>query len=357
MNRSIAIALGIFIVLCLYMLTGLVGCGGSGEPPSAGPAGEIPPMSVQVREMRAVEIPREVRLTGRTVPSRSMDLKAETSGRIIEVAERRGKAVRKGDLIARIELDDRTEQLEQAKAGLEQARFEHEAALRLQDQGLRSASQVAQALSRLRGAEQGVRAIELDMQHTRLAAPFDAVLQDRMVEIGDYVGIGDPVARLIDLDPLVIEGEATEFQVRYLEPGELGHAELADAHSVDGTIRYVAGEAHQESRTFNVELEVPNPDNEIRAGITARIVIETERVLAHKVSAALISISDEGTFGIKTVNDANVVEFHPADVVKSEPQSLWLAGLPENIRIITVGQGFTKAGDRVVPVPEAVSWE
>lgn len=346
MNRSVLIALGIFVVLCLYMLTGLVGCGGgSGEAAAEAPAPRL--MTVQVREMSPEMIPREVVLTGKTEPSRTVTLKSETSGRVEMVADRRGQRVRAGDLIARIEMDDRRERLKQAAAAVEQARLEYRAAQRLREQGLRSESEVARALSALRGAEQRHRAIEIDIENTAIRAPFDGILQDRMVEEGDSLLVGDPVAEVIDLEPLVVSGEATEFQIEFLRPGEIGHARLSGGRHADGVIRYVASRSDPMARTFTVELEVPNKGGEIVAGLTARIAVETEQVPAYEISPALISVSDDGRFGIKFVDGENRVRFHEADIVRTDPDALWLTGLPDPLRLITIGQGFTQAGDPV----------
>jgi multidrug efflux system membrane fusion protein len=309
-------------------------------------------MSVQARDMEAVVIAREVNFNGKTVPSRSVDIKAETAGQVMEVADLRGRSINGGQPVARIELNDRPEQLEQARASLEQAGLEYEAALRLEKQALRSESAVAEALARLRGAEQRVRSMELEMENTSVLAPFDGVLQDRFVEVGDYLGIGDPVARVIDLDPLVIEGEVTEFQISFMKIGESGLADLADGRTVEGVIRYVAGEADPQSRTFTVELEVPNPGLAISAGITARVRVETEQVPAYRISTSLISVADDGRLGIKLVDEDNRVRFYGADIVRSEPDAIWVTGLPSRIRLITLGQDFTQPGDRVEVVLE-----
>ena len=294
MNRSVLIALCILLGLTVYMLTGLVGCGG---PAEAEPAPEMekamPLMSVQVREMAAEEISREVMLNGKTAPNRAVDIKAETSGKVIEVGHRRGFPVKEGDLIARIEMRDREQRLEQARASLEQAKFLYDASLRLQKQELNSPSQVAESLSRLRGAEQVVEALELDIDKTSLVVPFDGILQERMVEVGDYLGIGDPVARVIDLDPVIVSG----------------------------------------------------------------ISVGTGKVLADRISPARISIADDGRFGIKIVDEDNTVRFVEADIVRSEPEALWLAGLPPEIRLITIGQGFTQPGDEVVVEMEKEAWQ
>ena len=70
MNHSVKVALGILVVLCLYMLSGLIGCGKEEavEAVVANEAVEKPVMTVQVREMEAVEISREVSVSGKTVP-------------------------------------------------------------------------------------------------------------------------------------------------------------------------------------------------------------------------------------------------------------------------------------------------
>jgi membrane fusion protein, multidrug efflux system len=357
MNRSVLIAIGIFLVLCLYMLTGLFSCRQSGADPSAGVVNGKPVMTVKVRELEAREVVREVVLSGKTIASRRVELRAETAGRVVGVADRRGRVVKAGEVVVEIELNDRPDRLAQARAALEQAQLEHEAGQRLEQQGLRPAFEVAAALARLRGAEQQVRAIEVDIRNTRLTAPFDGILQDRMVEVGDYLGIGDPAARLIELDPLVVTGEATEFQIAFLHIGELAHARLMDGRELEGRLRYVAGEADPLTRTFPVELEVANPGNAIQAGLTARIAVETERVPAYRISPALISIADDGRFGVKTVDPQQVVRFYEADIVKTEPDAIWLAGLPEKILLITVGQGFTQEGDRVNTELESAQWE
>ena len=86
-----------------------------------------------------------------------------------------------------------------------------------------------------------------------------------------------------------------------------------------------------------------------------RVEFETEIVQAYEISPGLISIADDGRFGVKTVDADNRVRFFEADIVSSDPDTLWLTGLPETIRLITVGQGFVQPGDIVEVVPETGS--
>ena len=101
----------------------------------------------------------------------------------------------------------------------------------------------------------------LDLAHTTIEAPFQGVVEERTVEVGDYVDPGDPVVMVIEQDPFLVVGDAPETMVDRFQPGEPGTAQLADGRTVEGKIRFVATQADPAAtRTFGVELEVANRD-------------------------------------------------------------------------------------------------
>jgi membrane fusion protein, multidrug efflux system len=102
-----------------------------------------------------------------------------------------------------------------------------------------------------------------------------------------------------------------------------------------------------------VELEIHNPNGRFAAGVSAELRIGVERTLAHRVPASLLALNDAGVLGVKAVDDDETVVFYPAEVVRAEADAVWVAGLPEHVRLITVGQGFVRAGHQVRAVPEA----
>jgi len=75
-------------------------------------------------------------------------------------------------------------------------------------------------------------------------------------------------------------------------------------------------------------------------------------VLAHRISPALLARDDAGQVGVKIIESGNIVRFVPADIARSESDAIWLAGLPEMTTFITVGQGFVRDGQQVIPVEE-----
>lgn len=348
MNRSVWIALGIFAALLGYMLIGMVACsGGDADATVVADTSGPPLMLVEAERRQAESIAREVVAPGRTEPSRMVRLRAETSGRVAAVPIAEGERVQEGDVLVELRQDDRPERLAQAEASVEQRRLEYEAALRLKERNLQAESGVAEALAALRAAEQALRAAALDLEDTKIRAPFDGVLQDRPVERGDFLNVGDTVALVLELDPLVIRADVTETQVLLLRKGEVAHAQLANGQQLDGVLRFVAPEADADSRTFRIEMLADNPDMRVPAGLSAEVLIETDPVEAYAVSPALIALNDAGQFGLKYVDEDNVVRFQEAELVKSEPDRLWLAGMPSTLRIITQGQGFVAEGERV----------
>ncbi len=168
-----------------------------------------------------------------------------------------------------------------------------------------------------------------------------------MVEAGDYVDAGDEVALVIEQDPFLVVADAPESVVGRLQPGEAGTALLADGRVLPGRVRYVATQAEPSTRTFRVELEIDNPDGRFPAGMSARVMLREPEQPAHRISAAALVLADDGQIGIKAVDEAGRVVFHPARIVRSETDAVWLGGLPEHLRVIVTGAGFVAAGETV----------
>ena len=209
-----------------------------------------------------------------------------------------------------------------------------------------------EAAAMLETARAELARTKLDIEQMVIRAPFDGALQERMVEVGDFVKVGDPVASFVDERKLIVSADVSEFDAHYVQKGNAGSARLATGEVVEGTIRYVAPVADESTRTFRVELEVDNTAGNYRGGMTAELMIPAETIFAHKVSPSLLTLDDEGNLGIKTVNELGEVEFYLADIAMSSSDGVWIAGLPHSATIITVGQGFVNEGAVVNSVPE-----
>ncbi len=335
----------------LWLASGSIGGrrGGHAPEPVGGDV-QSTATRVQVRAQRAESITRYISVFGRTAPARSVEIKAETNGRVEELQAARGQRVGEGAVMLRLDLRDRQARLEQAQASVAQHQTAYEGQLELKAQGYVSETQIAETLAKLEAAKAELVRAQLDLDYMLIRAPFDGVIQERMVEVGDFVRAGDPVLTFVDNTRLIVTASIAEQDARFVAVNNAASAKLVTGEQARGRIRYVAPVADEATRTFTVELELPNADGRLPAGVTAEMRIPAGEMLAQKVSPAILSLAADGRIGVMTVDAQNQVVFNPVEIARSEPDGVWVTGLPESANVITVGQGYVSAGQQVEPV-------
>jgi multidrug efflux system membrane fusion protein len=157
---------------------------------------------------------------------------------------------------------------------------------------------------------------------------------------------------VVALDPFLIVGRASEKDVGYITIGDTGWAKLTTGERVEGKVRFVAKSSDQATRTFRVELEVPNPNGAIRDGVTAEMHVAAATVEAHRISPAILSLDERGVMGVRIVDKDRRVRFVPVKIVADGTDGVWVSGLPHEVTIITVGQEYVTEGQEVIAVPE-----
>lgn len=312
-------------------------------------ARDIKPVRVQVVESKAIVKTTYYTLQGTLEALNKVKLKAETSGSVQSIVADKGQKIYSGDTILNLSFDSRLSKLREAQALVSQRRLEYENAKKLQSGKFRSKTEVANSRSQLESAQANLEQIQEDIEDTKIRAPFNGVVDNRFVEIGDYVAIGDPLVDFVSLDPLLGVVNVAEKDIHLIKVG----AEcLIDCKGScrTGRVTFKSSIADPDTRTYKVEIQVDNPRGDIPDGITASIHIPIETSPAHLFSPAAIAMDDEGRPGIKIVNKENVVEFYNIDILNHDQTGVWVRGLPEHVRIITVGQFFIRTGDKVEPV-------
>lgn len=362
------------------------------EEAAAAPLAESAPDDARVhvvaRRSEAQVTENAVQLRGRTEALREVTAAAETSGRIISDPIRAGAFVEEGQLLCEIDPGTRLTALEEAEAALDSARarlpeaeaqlagaraqltaaeIDANAASRLSESGFGSETRAAsaeaaregalaqiqsgeaalsQARSGIRSAEAAVTRAEEEIARLTITAPFAGYLETDTAEIGTLMQPGAPCATVIQLDPIKLVGFVPEAQVDRVMLGAEAGARLSSGRQVRGEVSFVSRSADEATRTFRVEITVPNPDVTIRDGQTADILVRSEGMPAHLLPASAMTLNDDGTLGVRIV-DEGVVRFVPVRMIRDTTTGVWLTGLPEVADVITVGQEFVTDG---VPV-------
>ncbi|MBS0277760.1 MAG: efflux RND transporter periplasmic adaptor subunit [Proteobacteria bacterium] len=339
-------ALVILIVVVLWIGSGLFS-GSKSTDDAQAKTSDIP--RVQVALLHEVERNATITIRGRTQALHAVEVKAEVEGAVQSLHFERGDHVKKGQVLCEIKTNDRIAKLDQAKAMVAQTAKQHDVDLDLAKNGFRSKIQVAQSAAQLEAARAQERTMQLQLANTKMTAPFDGIADDRFVDVGDYMRVGDKCALIIAPEPFLAIGTVSEQQVGQINKGDPATATLVTGETVDGHVRFVASKADDTTRTFRVEVELPNPDAKLRDGVSADIHIPVRQVMAAKISPGILVLDDNGVVGVRTVVNG-VVRFKPVQIISDGPDGMWIAGLSNGTTVITVGQEFVNDGQRVKAV-------
>ncbi|GAA6150837.1 efflux RND transporter periplasmic adaptor subunit [Pseudoteredinibacter isoporae] len=345
-SKNYRIASVIALFSALWMLSGLVISSDSEEAEREVKADDKL-TTVQVQRLKSEPYALQVRVRARTQAHRMVDVRAEVEGRVAQQPVVKGAQVKIGDTMCQIAMEDRQLRLDEAKASVQQAQLEYDGALRLKSGGYQSKTAIAGAKARLQTAKANLQRSELDLANLNIKAPFDGVVDLRPVELGDYMRKGDTCARVIDLDPLVLAGQVSETDVARLQVGSEAHAKLRTGEQVTGRIRYIGRESDTVTRTFPIEVEVPNAEGKLLAGITSKLVIPVGSVEAFHIPASLLTLDDDGQVGVRIVDETKVVQFYLVDIIGNDDNGVWVLGIPESSLLITVGQEYVAKGEKV----------
>lgn len=313
-------------------------------PQAAPPAG---PPSVQVKLTPPSMRETQVVMRGRTEAARSVVVRSETAGVVAATPTAEGSFVREGQVLCRLAVDARQASLDQARAAQKSRQLQRQAAEQLREKGFRSETQVLEAQANLDAATAAVRAAEIALRQVEIRAPFSGVFDRRDAEIGAYLSPGQPCGTMIELNPLLVVGDVPETAAASLRVGAPATATLVSGQTLSGRVRYVSREADPQTRTYHVEISVPNPQMSVRSGLSAELKIAAGAGVAHLVPVSTLVLDTAGRQGVRYVLPDGRVAFAPVTVQEETPQGMWVSGLNGTVRVITVGQSFVADGQKV----------
>jgi len=352
-SRSTWIA-GVLVLLIVgWMGSGFVIPSQTGEPRVA--RQDPKPVAVAVSASQAQTVQQFFQAEGQALPDRDTVLRAETSGDVAAVLVSKGQDVRAGDIIAQFDPSNNNADAKRAGEELIRAEREFENAQALLKRGVATQDRVTQARATLAAAQAQVIAVEQAAEALNIKAPFDGRIEALDVDAGEYVSAGSDVGRLVDITPLTVAIQVPQQALTRLQVGQAATVRFITGEEREGVVTFVGTSAAAETRTFLTEVEVANEGGEIPAGISAEIVIPTGEVTAHFMSPSIVSLDTAGNLGVKTVNDDDVVAFFPVRIVKAQIDGIWVTGLPDEVQLITVGQGFVNEGELVAPSVEGAA--
>lgn len=346
-NKNYRISLYLGAVILVWLASGMVLPSAEDEPQTQVVATEPEPILVQARYIDAQNYQPELRIRAFTQAHRSVSLRSELSGKVVALPAIEGQPVAKGDVLCELALDDRQVRLLEAQSAVDQAQLEYDGSLRLKSGGYQSATAIAGAKARLDSAKAELLRSQLDMENTRIRAPFAGVIDRYAVEVGDYMDRGDECGVLLELDPMIIRGQVSETQVGHLRKGDKAFGQLLTGQKVTGEVSLVGYGSDSKTRTFPVEVTVDNRDLTLRSGITTELIVPTAAIAAHKIPSSLLTLVDNGKVGVRILSEDHRVQLVEVELIGDSDGAIWVSGLPAHTLLITVGQEYVSQGEKV----------
>ena len=344
LNRNVRISLILAVAILLWLISGLFF--------SPATDGNVKPVvssltSIEATWSQLQEFKPQLSLRAKTEANRTVDVKAQIGGRIIAVPIDEGSAVVAGDILCKIDAEDRPLRSQHAAAALNQAKIEYNGAQKLKQSGYQSELAIAQAKTKLESARVAFERSGLDVQNLSIKAPFNGIVESRPVEIGDFIQPGQLCAQVVELNPLKVSAVITESEIGKISLGSDARVTLVNGDLLSGKITYLSHQADAVTRSYKVEATVDNPGLGFLAGMSGRLQVEGQPTQAHLISASLILLDDLGRLAVRAVNDQGLVKSFAVTAVGESDTGVWVAGLPDKIALISIGQNYVTNGEKV----------
>jgi len=317
-----------------------------------------PAIQVEVKTFKAIAMTRTLTFQGQILPLRRVHLRAETAGSVARLLIDKGQTVKAGQALLQLDMADRQARKEQAVAELQLRTTRLQADRKLYQRALLSANQIKTDRAQLASAKADLQRIDKEIERTLIRAPFNGVIEQRNVELGDYLKVGDKIFTLIDRSQLKLVFNVPQQQIGQLQKGLAVQGKLLGGGSVTGKVSFIAVSADTASRSFAVEASV-HPDSEATSGNppqinpplgqSATVTVTLGTLRAQHLSPVLLNLAADGSLFVKAVDTENRILALPVQLLQSNNQGFWVTGLPATVNLVVTGQGFISRGDVVTP--------
>jgi RND family efflux transporter MFP subunit len=362
----------------------------AGQAPGAGPGGAQAgrggrggrggfggPLTVEVALARRGPVSQELVVVGNLIGDTTVAVVPRAAGRLQEVYVKLGDRVSRGQRIAKIEDQELQEQLRQQEAAQDVSRAtirQREADLQLaqtnversrnlferqllpkqtlDDNEARFQSAIAALdLARAQSTQSSARLEELriNLANTTVTSPVNGFVARRAADPGAFVSQNAPVVDVVDISRVRLVVNVVEKDLRMVSVGDLTDVEV-DAfpgETFSGRVARIAPVLDPATRTFPIEIEIPNTTFRLKPGMYARVGITTERRENALVvpSNAVVDVSNQR--GVFLAQDDNTAAFRPVEVgIEDDEQVEILSGLSEGDRVVSTGAAALRDGDR-----------
>lgn len=335
---------GVLLAVCV------AACGKSESKVIAqSPAPQRPQVKVSVLEVQPSSMRDVLVLPGETRAWEDVRVSSDMDGLVEWIGPREGQGVRKGELLARIDVAARKAALDRAQASFQLADELFKRRQSLFQRSIISREELDRAFTERALAEANLRQSQVEYERGFLKAPISGVVNHLYVDAGEYVARGAPVLDLVNVERIKIQLNVPEMDVRFLKPGHeaMVTIDALPGKRLWGKVDFVAYKADPATKTFQVQVVVENPAREIRPGMIARVGL-LRRQVQDALAVPIFALVNKGGERVLFVERDGVVSARTVSIGIIEGDRVQItSGLSAGERVIVSGQAEVEEGMQV----------
>lgn len=305
------------------------------------------PVSVVV--VNPIPMKDVIYLPGETEAWQDVQVATNAAGRIEWIGPREGQDVKKGALLAKIDVSALKAALDHAEAAYQLAEDLYQRRRRLYENKIIAKEELNQSETQRKLALTDLEQIKVKYNHGFPKSPITGIINHLYVDVGEYADIGKPIADIVNIDKIKINVRVPELDVRFVKKGQKTPTKI-DAfpdRTLIGTIDFVAFKADPATKTFLVRSIIDNPTHDIRPGMIGRVVF-VRRVIPDAIAVPLFALVDKGGERIVFVEKDGVAESRTISIGVIEGDRIQItSGLNAGDHLIVKGHTEVEDGMRV----------
>ena len=275
-------------------------------------------------------------------------MSTDLAGIVSEIAFESGSAVKKGDLLVKLDTQQEEAQLRSAEVRLSFAKTDFERKSDLITKKAISESDLDTAQSQLKQMQASVEEMKALVARKRLTAPFDGLVGIRQISLGQFVNPGAAIVPLQSLDPIFVEFSVPQQNFSALAVGkklQFAVNGLAEA-KFEGEITAIDSLVDPNTRNILIQGTVKNADHKLRPGMFAEVEVllpENAGVLAIPSSSISYAPYGDSVFVVREKNgpDGQVMKIVEQQTIqlgaKRGDQVSVISGLKDGDEVVSSG--------------------
>lgn len=325
------------------------GCGNQSEATTDKKEDEAPPVPVEVVAATEGSIDAFYSGTATLEAEDEAGVVAKVGGVVEEIKVEEGDSVKAGDVLARIEDDRLKLEVRRARANLDKLEQEYRRNRELLERNLVSEDTVQRQRHELASLRASLELSELQLSYTRIRAPIDGVVSERLIKAGNMVSQNEVLFRITDFDPLLARMHVPERELGRLAPGQPAHltVDALPGEDFKGHVDRISPVVDPESGTFRVTVRIETGLDRLKPGMFGRlrIIHETRDGAVLVPTEALMH--DDGKASLFVVEDGTAKRRTVTTGYREDDRTEIREGVAPGEQVVVVGQATLKDGARV----------